>query len=312
MIHAGGARDFEFIYENNNIPRNEAADKLGGIPADSPLTYWVRLISDGSTLTGRTRSTATTFTPSAGPRTSPAGSTRRSARPRCPTRRRRYPVARFDWIRFNPDASGGGGGGGGGDELSPTSSTAPTLGGGWDVVRRDQQLTVSGGALNIPAQTGDLYGGATTPATWSCATRRRRPGTATAKINFQGIAAVPAGRHASCTATTTTSRSSAASPTRRGGLTRSSSSSTRTRARRATTPRTRRPTCRRTSRTTSGVRLTSDGTNVTGCVLDQRDRLDAGRAPGAAAGERQDRPVRVQQRRHRATRRPRSTRSPSR
>ena len=50
MIHAGGSRDFEFIYENNNTPRNEAADKLGGIPADAPLTYWVKLISDGSTL----------------------------------------------------------------------------------------------------------------------------------------------------------------------------------------------------------------------------------------------------------------------
>ena len=53
MIYAGGGRDFEFIYENDNNPRNEAADKLGGIPADSPQTYWVRLISDGSKLTRR-------------------------------------------------------------------------------------------------------------------------------------------------------------------------------------------------------------------------------------------------------------------
>ena len=48
MIHAGGSRDFEFIYENDGNPRNEGADKLGGIPADSPHDYWVRLISDGS------------------------------------------------------------------------------------------------------------------------------------------------------------------------------------------------------------------------------------------------------------------------
>ena len=37
-----------------------------------------------------------------------------------------FPVARFDWIRFNPDSSGGGGGGGGGgNSRSPTTSTAP-------------------------------------------------------------------------------------------------------------------------------------------------------------------------------------------
>ena len=53
MIRAGGARDFEFIYENAGNPRNEGADKLGGIPADSPHEYWVRLISNGSELTGR-------------------------------------------------------------------------------------------------------------------------------------------------------------------------------------------------------------------------------------------------------------------
>ncbi len=34
MISAGGNRDFEFIYEANGNPRNEGADKLGGIPAD--------------------------------------------------------------------------------------------------------------------------------------------------------------------------------------------------------------------------------------------------------------------------------------
>ena len=34
MISAGGQRDIEFIYESAGQPRNEAADKLGGIPAD--------------------------------------------------------------------------------------------------------------------------------------------------------------------------------------------------------------------------------------------------------------------------------------
>ena len=51
MIHAGGQRDFEFIYEAEGNPRNEAADKLGGIPADAPLEYYVRINSDGDELT---------------------------------------------------------------------------------------------------------------------------------------------------------------------------------------------------------------------------------------------------------------------
>ena len=43
MISAGGQRDIEFIYESAGQPRNEAADKLGGIPATAPTTYYVRL-----------------------------------------------------------------------------------------------------------------------------------------------------------------------------------------------------------------------------------------------------------------------------
>ena len=51
MISAGGQRDIEFIYESAGQPRNEAADKLGGIPATAPTTYYVRLVSDGEQLT---------------------------------------------------------------------------------------------------------------------------------------------------------------------------------------------------------------------------------------------------------------------
>ena len=51
MIRAGGQRDFEFIYESEGNPRNEAADKLGGIPGDAPLEYYVRINSDGDELT---------------------------------------------------------------------------------------------------------------------------------------------------------------------------------------------------------------------------------------------------------------------
>ncbi len=63
MISAGGNRDFEFIYEAAGNPRNEGADKLGGIPADSPLTYYVRIVSDGENLTAFYSYNGTTFLP---------------------------------------------------------------------------------------------------------------------------------------------------------------------------------------------------------------------------------------------------------
>ena len=43
LISAGGNRDVEFIYEAQGNPRNEGADKLGGVPAGFPTTYYVRL-----------------------------------------------------------------------------------------------------------------------------------------------------------------------------------------------------------------------------------------------------------------------------
>ena len=63
MIHAGGQRDFEFIYESAGQPRNEAADKLGGIPADAPTTYYVRIQSDGEQLTASYSYDGDTFFP---------------------------------------------------------------------------------------------------------------------------------------------------------------------------------------------------------------------------------------------------------
>ena len=105
---------FEFIYEDNGQPRNEAADKLGGIPADAPLTYYVRLTLRTAPTCGRpTRTTATTFTPGRPPGVAERRFTNPKIGPvalsdQAPT----YPVADFDWIRFNPDEPIGGGGGG--------------------------------------------------------------------------------------------------------------------------------------------------------------------------------------------------------
>jgi cytochrome c len=182
MIFAGGSRDFEFIYENAGNPRNEAADKLGGIPANSPLTYWVRIVRSGPTLTafysfdgesfspvGRTADISSWQNPQIGPV---------ALSDAAPS----YPVARFDWIRFNPDGTPGGGG-----EDFRDDFNGSTLGSGWEVVRQNQDLNVSGGTLNIPAQQGDLYGAA--PDNAQNLTLRDIPDgpwTATAKMNFEG------------------------------------------------------------------------------------------------------------------------------
>ncbi|HZB34246.1 MAG TPA: DUF1349 domain-containing protein, partial [Streptosporangiaceae bacterium] len=154
MIHAGGQRDMEFIYENAGNPRNEAADKLGGIPAGSPTTYYVRITSDGQQLTASYSFNGDTFLPVgrpaplstfADPQIGPAALS--DAAPSVPD-------AFFDWIRFEPDGTGGGGGNGEVDEFDGSALASPP----WEVVRQDQNLSVSGGALRIPAAQGDIYG----------------------------------------------------------------------------------------------------------------------------------------------------------
>ena len=105
MISAGGQRDIEFIYESAGQPRNEAADKLGGIPATAPTTYYVRLVSDGEQLTAFYSFDGDEFLPVGRP-----GSLSSFANPRigpaalsdlAPS----VPDAFFDWIRFEPDGS---------------------------------------------------------------------------------------------------------------------------------------------------------------------------------------------------------------
>ena len=63
LISAGGNRDVEFIYEAQGSARNNAEDKLGGVPADFPTTYYVRLTSDGTDLRASYSTDGETFTP---------------------------------------------------------------------------------------------------------------------------------------------------------------------------------------------------------------------------------------------------------
>ena len=186
MIYAGGNRDFEFIYENNGTPRNEGQDKLGGIPATAPLTYWVKLISDGSTLRAEYSYDGVEFDPVgrtadisgwAAPQVGPV-----ALSDAAPT----FPVARFDWVRFNPDSSGGGGGGGGGGNTIVDDFDGTALGGDWSVVRPNQAMNVGGGTLNIPAAPGDLYGGRNDAANLVMRDAPDGPWVATSKLNFEG------------------------------------------------------------------------------------------------------------------------------
>ena len=186
MIHAGGNRDMEFIYEANGNPRNEGLDKLGGIPADSPTTYWVRITSDGTNLNASYSFDGDTFEPVGRPAPLSTFTNPQIGPAALSDLAPSVPDAHFDWIRFNPDGSTGGGGGGGGfvDDFNGSDLASPP----WDVVRRDQNLTVTNGTLNIPAAPGDIYGGRNDAK--NLVTRAMPGGAweATAKLNFEGTA----------------------------------------------------------------------------------------------------------------------------
>jgi len=187
MISAGGSRDFEFIYENAGNPRNEGADKLGGIPADSPHEYWVRLISDGSQLRAEYSFNGVNFSPVGRPGDISGWANPQIGPVALSDQAPSYPVASFDWIRFDPDQPIGGGGGGGGTGFVDNFDGS-ALGAGWNVVRQDQNLTVGGGTLNIPAQPGDLYGGRNDAKNLVLRDAPDGEWVATAKLNFEGTA----------------------------------------------------------------------------------------------------------------------------
>jgi PKD repeat protein/plastocyanin len=184
MIFAGSGRDFEFIYESNGNPRNDAADKLGGIPADAPLTYYVRLAYDGTELRAYYSYDGTTFSPVGRPASLATFQNPKIGPVALSDQAPTYPVARFDWIRFNPDEPVGGGGGG----SFVDNFDGAALGAGWSVVRQDQNMSVSGGSLNLPAQPGDLYGGRNDAKNLVLRDAPAGAWVATAKLNFEGTA----------------------------------------------------------------------------------------------------------------------------
>ena len=186
MISAGGNRDFEFIYEANGNPRNEGADKLGGIPADSPLDVLRadrlrRHEPDRVLLLRRhdvpARRPARAAVDVHQPEDRPGGAVRPGARP----------------CRWRASTGSG--------------STRTARGGGGSRRRRRQLRRARRSArrgsasaatrarssaaarYQIPAQPGDIYQTRNDAKNLtSCATRRRVAWAAIAKLNFEGTA----------------------------------------------------------------------------------------------------------------------------
>ena len=181
-IFAGTGRDVEFIYENDGAPRNDAADKLGGIPADAPATYYVRLSSNGTDVTGSYSTDGQQFQTVGRPAPLASLGNNLQVGPAAlsdsaPT----VPVAQFDWIRFDPDGSGGGGGTTVTDDFEGNLLGAP-----WTVTRQTQALVVNGGTLQIPAAAGDVYQGRNDASNLALRPAPAGPWTATTKLNFEG------------------------------------------------------------------------------------------------------------------------------
>ena len=246
MISAGAGRDFEFIYEADGHPRNEAADKLGGIPADSPDTYYVRhhLRRHGPVgvlLVRRQHVPARRPARAAEHVHRPEDRAGRAVRPRAD---RADGALRLDPLR--PGRHGRRR-----HQASSTTSTAPRSARRGRVVRAGPGLLVSGGTLQIPAAPGDIYQTRNDAKNLSCATGSGRAVGGDREAQLQGHRPVPPGRHHGLR------RRRELHEVRRIAHTARGRREVRVHQRGelaspATRPRTRRRTSRRTSRTTSG------------------------------------------------------------
>ncbi len=292
MISAGGQRDFEFIYESAGQPRNEAADKLGGIPADAPTTYYVRIQSDGQQLTASYSYDGDTFFPVGRPAPLESFADPRIGPVALSDAAPSVPDAFFDWIRFEPDGSGGGGGGSEVvDDFNGTALESPP----WAVVRQNQDSAGERRRAAHPGRAGrhlrrgrqranNLVLRDAPDGAWEAVTKLSFEGTAQYHqagllvygdddnfTKFGRIAHTAAGeeKFEFIYENAGTPRNEAADSTANLA---------------ADFP------------LEFFLRIRSDGTNLTGAYSTDGDELDERRPAGAAAGERQDRPVRLQQR----------------
>ena len=291
MISAGGNRDFEFIYEAAGNPRNEGADKLGGIPADAPLTYYVRIVSDGENLNAFYSYDGVTFLPVGRPAPLSTFNEPQIGPAALSDLAPSVPMSRFDWIRFDPDGTGGG------NEGVVDEFEGTTLGGDWERIRGDQSSVVSGGTLQIPAQPGDIYQTRNDAKNLTVRTAPSGAWEAVAKLNFEGTAQY----HQAGIMIYGDDNNF----TKFGRIAHSAAGDEKFEFIYENNAVARNEAADSTANIATDfpddfwVRLTSDGTNVVGHYSTNGSDVDPGRAPGADPGQRQDRPVRVLQRRRR-------------
>ena len=148
---AAGDEKFEFIYENNDTPRNEAADSTPNIAADFPDDFYVRITSDGTNIVGAYSTDGSAWTPVGRPAPMPANA--RIGMFAFSNAAAASPVAAFDWFELDGP---GGGGGGGGSEFSDAFDGAALDTDRWDAIVRDNPAayTVGGGAADDHHRAG--------------------------------------------------------------------------------------------------------------------------------------------------------------
>ncbi|WP_329107176.1 ThuA domain-containing protein [Micromonospora sp. NBC_01699] len=153
------SRKFELIRETAGTPRNEAADGIA-VPAGMGDTFYVRLTSDGTNLTGAFSVDGQTFTPVGRPAALAGienpkvglfalnGNTTASVND-----------AKFDWFQLTPDEPAGPVVPS--DEFTGTSLDKCK----WNAIVREDPTgyRVTGGGLQIDVPNGDIYGAGGTP-----------------------------------------------------------------------------------------------------------------------------------------------------
>ena len=156
LISANGQRDIEFIYENAGNARNNAEDKIGGVPADFPSTYYVRLASDGTDLRAFYSADGETFEPVGRPAPMSSFATPKIGPTALSGGAASVPMARFDWVRIDPDA-GGAADATPSDEFDGASLDKCR----WNAIVREDpsKYKLENGALSVTTTDGDIYQG---------------------------------------------------------------------------------------------------------------------------------------------------------